>query len=257
MTFFLTRRKNPFYDDFENYVKEKFNKSMSKISSRHKRNLVSEFFDQWFEEDLYPVTNREATIKVLGCFDTVVQVGIPDVTGLIPLEELRCNLDFRNNIVNSKVELALHALGIDEQRRFLRHTPMEVKGDSQTILKQVWFVGNHGCIGSGTNDKNIYQMANITLHWMIEEIRNQFPNSLSIALDKLHDPNKFDGDDQQNPLGSFKPLGEFEPIRLIVKLLKLDFIRKPPSNAEIHGTVCERLASPTSNYRPTNTIFQK
>ena len=95
-------------------------------------------------------------------------------------------------------------------------------------------------------------MANITLHWMIEEIHKQFPNSLSIALDKLHAPNKFDGDDQQNPLGSFKPLGEFEPIRRIMRWFKLDFIRPIPSNAQIHGTVCERLASPTSNYRPTN-----
>ncbi|MEM8780170.1 MAG: DUF2235 domain-containing protein [Cyanobacteria bacterium P01_G01_bin.49] len=240
------KRINPFY---ENYPENWVNKRMSPSEKCKK---VQNFFKTWFETELVPVSQRNTKIKILGCFDTVIQVGIPDVTGLIPLEKLHCNLDFHNNVVNSQVELALHALGIDEQRRFLRHTPMEVKDGSQTTLKQVWFVGNHGCIGSGTNEKNIYQMANITLDWMIKEISFQFPNSLSIALDKLHAPHQFDGDDQQNPLGSFKPLGEFEPIRPIMRWFKFDFIRPIPVNAEIHRTVCERQASHTSNYFPTN-----
>jgi hypothetical protein len=94
---------------------------------------------------------------------------------------------------------------------------LEVKEDNQTILKQVWFVGNHGCIGSGTHDKNIYQMANITLHWMINEIQSHFPDSLMIDLGKLHAPQKFEDDDQKNSLGAFQPLGEFEPIRPIMQ----------------------------------------
>jgi ribosomal protein L18E len=49
-----------------------------------------------------------------------------------------------------------------------------------------------------------------------------------------------------------KALNVKSQIRPIVKLLKLDFIREPPSNDQIHKTVFQRLALPKSNYRPTN-----
>jgi hypothetical protein len=89
---------NPFY---ENYPENLVNK---RISPSEKCEEVQKFFKKWFfKEELVPVTDRTAKIKVLGCFDTVIQVGIPDVTGWIPLEKLRCNLDFHNNIVNTQI----------------------------------------------------------------------------------------------------------------------------------------------------------
>jgi len=75
-------------------------------------------------------------------------------------------LRFHDTTISGIVRHALHACAIDERRQPFDVTPMmrnwTVKDQS---VEQMWFVGDHGCIGGGDPEK--VELSNITLHWMI------------------------------------------------------------------------------------------
>jgi hypothetical protein len=67
---------------------------------------------------------------------------------------------FTNTQISNKVEYAFQALALDEKRYPFRPALWERVGNNRTILKQVWFAGNHGNIGGGWQDQ---AMASISL----------------------------------------------------------------------------------------------
>ena len=117
-------------------------------------------------------------ITLLGCWDTVGALGIPDKLPGIPLDQAFTDryrwLDFN---LGKHVQAALHAVAIDERRKEFAHTPM-YSGSPDQVLHEVWFPGDHGCVGGGTEHKE--PLSRTALEWMVEQIREL---GLGLAID--------------------------------------------------------------------------
>ena len=92
------------------------------------------------------------SVKFLGCFDTVGAFGIPmDILG-IPFQKI--NL-FHDMHVHLKVEVAAHAVALDEKRPAFVGTPMEPREG----VTEKGFHGDHWYVGSSDE----------TLEWMVNQ----------------------------------------------------------------------------------------
>jgi uncharacterized protein (DUF2235 family) len=100
-------------------------------------------------------------IRFIGVWDTVGALGIPGV----PARLARGWWGFHDLKLSSRVDLAFHALSIDEHRRPYRPTPWQHQSHSagQTLC-QVWFTGTHGDVGGGYRDPSLSEIA---LMWMV------------------------------------------------------------------------------------------
>ena len=119
---------------------------------------------------------RVPPITLLGCWDTVGALGIPDKLPGVGLDE-RFNKRYRwvDTKLGPHVEHALHAVAIDERRVEFEPTPMESATEGQT-LHEVWFPGDHGSVGGGQRHKE--PLSGIALTWMAETIA-----ALGLGLD--------------------------------------------------------------------------
>lgn len=110
-------------------------------------------------------------IKMLGCWDTVGALGIPDVLPWLPIVKLwNRKYEFFDAQLSPIVENAFHAVAIDEKRKGFPSSPMEGNPKNpEQVVKEVFFVGEHGCIGGGT--KEYKGLSDYTLQWMIEEAK--------------------------------------------------------------------------------------
>ncbi len=114
-------------------------------------------------------------ITLLGCWDTVGSLGIPDVVSWLPINTwVNRKYRFHDEELSSIIQTACHAVAIDERRRALDITPM-MKTDNPAgqnqVVKQVWFPGVHGSVGGG---KVINRgLSDAALLWMMAEA-NQF-----------------------------------------------------------------------------------
>lgn len=117
-------------------------------------------------------------ITLLGCWDTVGAMGIPDKLPGIGLDEL-FNKRYRwvNRDLGAHVDHALHAMSIDERREEFKPTPMNSVTAGQT-LEQVWFPGDHGSVGGGEHHKE--PLSRATLEWMVESMASL---GLGLAID--------------------------------------------------------------------------
>ncbi len=121
-------------------------------------------------------------ITLLGCWDTVGALGIPDKLPGIGLDR-RFNKRYRwlNDNLGAHVLHALHALAIDERRREFRPTRMHGATPGQT-LDEVWFPGDHGSVGGGEPHKE--PLSRIALQWMVQRIEEL---GLGLAIDTEFD----------------------------------------------------------------------
>ena len=117
--------------------------------------------------------NDPIAIRFIGVWDTVGALGIP-LAGLRSLS--RRDYTFHDTALSGTVELAYHALALDEHREsFTPALWMEKKKPSQTI-EQVWFPGVHSDIGGGYPQS---ALSDVTLDWMIGKARDA-----GLAMDK-------------------------------------------------------------------------
>lgn len=108
----------------------------------------------------------DVPIKFLGLFDTVDAYAVP-------IEELRDVIDraiwpisFQNQTLSPRVELARHALSLDDARASFRPVRLNhTQGDVR--VKEIWFAGAHSDIGGGYADGTL---SYIPLVWMLDEI---------------------------------------------------------------------------------------
>ncbi|KAJ4990197.1 peptidoglycan binding domain containing protein [Stagonosporopsis vannaccii] len=131
-----------------------------------------------------PPTNTSRQIKVVGVWDTVGSLGMPDLAGQ-DLGALRKKYGFHNVKLSSHVSHAYHALALDERRSAFRPTLWYIDAKSyekgganqdKTMpeLKQVWFPGVHINCGGGSDDgflEMLGDMENIsiaTFTWMLQ-----------------------------------------------------------------------------------------
>jgi len=135
-------------------------------------------------------------ITLLMCWDTVGSLGIPDLSPVLPLDQLVNNkYRFHDTKLSRIIENALHAVAVDEPRKVFDVTPMtkNQKAPSQK-LHQIWFPGNHGCIGGGSESQR--GLSDGVLQWTIETIRQ-----LGLGLDL--DPSTILTGIQPNPASDF------------------------------------------------------
>jgi hypothetical protein len=110
----------------------------------------------------------QTKIKFVGLFDTVEAYGVP-------LEELRTAISvsiwpitFKNNKLCDKVEIARHALSLDDERVTFHPLRFEMEENDRRI-KEVWFAGVHSDVGGGYPEDDL---AHVPLTWMIGELGN-------------------------------------------------------------------------------------
>lgn len=103
------------------------------------------------------------TIKAIGVFDTVGSLGVPSIPWMQKLgfNHSTSELRFYNTNLSNRVEYAFHALAMDEPRPPFSPSVWERCSDNQrsTVLRQVWFPGNHGNVGGGWPDQGIANMS--------------------------------------------------------------------------------------------------
>ncbi|MEC7816559.1 MAG: DUF2235 domain-containing protein [Pseudomonadota bacterium] len=111
----------------------------------------------------FAVTER-TRIKFVGVWDTVGALGLPfTFFGLIKDQDL-----FYDRKIGSNIEVARHALSLDEEREDFEPTLWEQR--PEVDLAQVWFAGVHSDVGGGyPPDKDGTSLADIPLLWLAEE----------------------------------------------------------------------------------------
>lgn len=102
------------------------------------------------EDRLVLERSRLVRIRFIGVFDTVGSLGIPAGLGRFLT---RRKYEFHDTNLSGLVDVACHAVAIDEHRRQFEPTlwtdvPKPIPGH-RTEVEQRWFVGDHGNIGGG------------------------------------------------------------------------------------------------------------
>jgi uncharacterized protein (DUF2235 family) len=173
------------------------------------------------------------TIRFIGVWDTVGALGIP-LAGLRGLT-LR-DVDFHDTELSGTVELAYHALAVDERRGpFLPSLWLEKPKPNQTV-DQTWFPGVHSDVGGGYPES---ALSDISLGWMLGNAE-----AAGLALD---------GDAQRaHPLAP-DPLGRMHDSRKgFYKLVHgTDRPIDTSGTQRVHASVLARWDRDPS-YRPAN-----
>lgn len=183
------------------------------------------------------------TIKLLGCWDTVGALGIPDQIPFLNADRLiNQKYQFHDTVLSSIIENARHAVSIDEQRKVFDVTIMERNPDNpKQSLKQMWFPGTHGCVGGG-EEKN-RGLSDITLLWMITE---------SQALGIEFDLSKILTGLKPNPKIPFD-----QKVEGIFKQTGVHFRRIDEELENIHPSVRQRWLDLGEYYRPINLAMHQ
>jgi uncharacterized protein (DUF2235 family) len=198
-------------------------------------------FRQQYSHQIY---HERVPIQVLGCWDTVGALGVPNLLPFAPLDRLiNRNLQFHDTRLSRIVRHALHAIAIDENRRIYNPTPMQFNPEAEhQILRQQWFAGVHRGVGGGSTDTQ--GLSDITLQWMVEQMQ-QLGLGLAIDLQRVK------AGIQPNPLCPFtnqlpffdQLLNGFQPFHRTIPL--------PVANAQdtIAASVVQRWQQDPT-YRP-------
>lgn len=116
-------------------------------------------------------------IRCLGVWDTVGSLGIPGDLGRHLLPD---HFYFHNVELSPTVDVALHAVAIDEKRSVFAPTlwvaPKDKPLPSDQVVEQVWFPGVHSNIGGSYEDA---RLSDIALDWMVKRVRKH----TSLAFD--------------------------------------------------------------------------
>ncbi|KAL2843734.1 hypothetical protein BJY01DRAFT_248509 [Aspergillus pseudoustus] len=108
---------------------------------------------KWYEERQTQWGLSDATVKVVGVWDTVGALGIPEWQSVqkfrfwgVPINN---KYKFHNTNVSERIDYAFQALALDEKRATFPPTlwHASVEGGPREKLEQCWFPGVHGTIG--------------------------------------------------------------------------------------------------------------
>ena len=116
-------------------------------------------------------------ITVLACWDTVGSLGVPDIFPYVS-DLLNRRYRFFDTEVNRRIGRAFHAVAVDEIRQVFDVTPMQHSHHREVEqVKQVWFPGDHECVGGGEEKKR--GLSDISLTWMMDQVE-----PLGLAVDR-------------------------------------------------------------------------
>ena len=210
------------------------------ILKRNKANIIEKAFDLYKNSHIHPddpesvefrrkyAVADKVRIKFIGVWDTVGALGVHlRMLGFMEEKNL-----FYDNKIGPNIDIARHALAIDELRSDFE--PTIWLGRENMDLKQVWFTGVHSDVGGGYKpDKDKHSLADIPLGWMIKEAEKpglSFEKHLKARLRGYHL-----AEQHQEFKGFFKVLGKYT--------------RKIPDHTFIHNSVKARVDEMPS-YRP-------
>jgi uncharacterized protein (DUF2235 family) len=174
-------------------------------------------------------------ITVLGCWDTVGSLGVPDIFPYVS-DLINRRYRFFDTEVNRRIGLALHAVAVDELRAVFDVTPMnhsQHRGPEQ--VKQVWFPGDHECVGGG--EVRVRGLSDIALCWMMDQVE-----PVGLALDRT----LVEGGIEPSPLTPFdnQPRGVFRFTGKHMRKVTASFF-------DLHGSVKQRWKK-IEAYEPEN-----
>lgn len=109
--------------------------------------------------------SHDIGIHLIGVWDTVGALGIPDHLGLLNLLDDPSKYKFHDTMLSDKVAHGRHAIALDEMRGAFQAT-LWTKVKPGRDVKQVWFPGVHSDVGGGYRETGLSDGA---LKWMIEE----------------------------------------------------------------------------------------
>ena len=109
----------------------------------------------------------QIAITFMGCWDTVGALGLPDKLPELDVDtKFNERFRFSDNKISPFIKHARHAIALDEKRKEFDVTLMK-RGHNGQDLTQLWFAGDHGCVGGGSAHK--LPLSSISLKWMCEE----------------------------------------------------------------------------------------
>lgn len=118
-------------------------------------------------------TLGDATIQMVGVWDTVGSLGIPALQGAVDQQRF----GFLDTKLHPDVKSAYHCLAIDEVRTQFPATLWTGDPVAGQTIEQVWFSGCHGDVGGGTLvggpvDAGT-RLCDITFSWMAQKAQEQ------------------------------------------------------------------------------------
>lgn len=177
----------------------------------------------------YPVR-----IRCLGLWDTV---GNPYRSW----GWLSRKLDYHDMRLHDTIDVALHALSIDEARSPFRPTlltyPEDGRLPSRQHVEQMWFAGTHADIGGGWPET---ALSDIALLWMAERV--QAKTSLAIDIDKLRQNSKPDPLGLQHASSTGWPYA-FSRLMPANRLIQQSLEDQPSTRGQRSGKVGRNLIS--------------
>ena len=107
--------------------------------------------------------SKETRVRFIGVWDTVGALGIP--AGPFRSFNLRRH-GFHDVQLSRSVDVACHALAIDERRGAFKPTLWTTTPDPRQVVKQEWFPGAHSNVGGGYPQAGL---SDVALAWMMDE----------------------------------------------------------------------------------------
>ncbi|KIO04210.1 hypothetical protein M404DRAFT_144003, partial [Pisolithus tinctorius Marx 270] len=156
------------------------------------REQLGDFFKIWSalakgQHPTIPSGTRQTRIKCVGVWDTV------DAVYKFPLTPIRDTLGITDPSLPASIDIALHALSLQENRDRFSPTLWEMpKGG--WCDNQVWFPGSHCDVGGGYEK---HDLSDLALFWMVGEIES-FINIDTSFIEKIAQP-------QPDPWGAAQP----------------------------------------------------
>ena len=191
-----------------------------------------------FRKDYGKDCGERVPITLLGCFDTVGALGIPLVPAFRKFEgQLKARYKFHDTTLNKDIENAVHAVAIDEIREVFDVTLMTKNPDAPNQkLRQVWFPGEHGCVGGGTT---AYRgLSDTVLKWMLDQI-SDLELKLEFEPEAIEDIKPDYKIPFQNKPGFYKLAG-------------IKWRQVGDTIEDLHESVIKRLESADIDYSPEN-----
>lgn len=200
--------------------------------------------------------DHRVPIKFLGCWDTVGALGVPKLIPCLPIDLFASwnqKYVFYDAELSPIIENAFHAVAIDEKRKTFAYSPMR-KGENNKnpgqVLEEVFFAGEHGCVGGGT--KAFKGLSDCALLWMLKKAK-------ALGLEFYGKEDKTE-DSEDALIEEFKidpnPSIKYDDtVKLFYQLVggvQERTIDKIQDNMKIHKSVKERMEDNSLNYRPKN-----
>ncbi|KAF1951904.1 hypothetical protein CC80DRAFT_495790 [Byssothecium circinans] len=172
---------------WKDFVDGKLSKKGIELSKKGEINDFKDHAQSWEIQPHRHLVSAEGSrkVKVVGVWDTVGSLGIPDVA-FLNNSGMRTQYGFHNVKLNENIEHAFHALALDERRKAFSPTlwyipkdlpaRLEKEGKKIPELKQVWFPGVHINCGGGSDDAitemkgDLEHLSTATFAWMLQVI---------------------------------------------------------------------------------------